>query len=180
MDLIPKLVAGSVMQITEVGLTQREAEHELRQAAGQLARTLVSHFRQTVVHAMQRSSGPRASIEGLLDIEESIWAPRYGLKGVIDATIISRTLQHGAAGGSKGKGGNFGVAALEFKSGKVYQNHAAQLGIYGLLLNSRYGADPVDGLLWYSRNEDMDPVCLGTNDVAGVSALGPRSQFESL
>lgn len=172
MDQVPQLVADSVMQLTEVGLTQREAEHELRQVSGQLARTLASHFRPNLIRLHGGSAGPKASIEGILDIEESIWAPRFGLKGVIDATIVSRKLEQVAGGPSENAkdASSFGVAALEFKSGKVFHSHAAQLGIYSLLLHSRYGADPVSGLLWYSRQEDMDPVSLRANDIAGATA----------
>lgn len=178
-EFIPKLVADSVMQLTEVGLTQREAENELRLASGQLARTLASHFRQAPVrqgHA--NAEAPQASIEGVLDIEESIWAPRFGLKGVIDATIVSHV-----RGKANGRGHNrdgdpvrFGLAALEFKSGKVYHSHAAQLGLYSLLLQSRYGTDPVSGLLWYSRVENMDTVSLRSNDVAGATACRCRGR----
>lgn len=173
MDVIPKLVADSVMQLTEVGLTQREAEHELRQASGQLARTLASHFRPNFVRVQGGSTGPKASIEGILDIEESIWAPRFGLKGVIDATIVSRKLEQAAGGPTEDEreASGFGVAALEFKSGKAFHSHAAQLGIYSLLLHSRYGANPISGLLWYSRQEDMDPVSLRTNDIAGANTV---------
>eukprot|EP00892_Ulva_mutabilis_P005316 jgi/Ulvmu1/3156/UM015_0196.1 len=171
-DLIPKLVADNVMQLTEVGLTQREAEHELRQASGQLSRTLASHFRQAPLHTGPGAlHAPKASIEAVLDIEESIWAPRFGLKGVIDATTVSHVKSKASHGGSERSGADssiFGVAALEFKSGKVFHSHAAQLGLYSLLLQSRYGADPVSGLLWYSRVENMDTVSLRSNDVAGL------------
>lgn len=170
MQQIPELVADSIMQLTEVGLTHREAEQELRQASTLLARTLATHFRQDPV-CKQAFHGPKASIEGLLDIEESIWAPRYGLKGVIDATIISRIPQQAETDDPDDRGNtcNVGVAALEFKSGKAYHTHAAQLGIYGLLLHSRYGFNPGSGLLWYSRLQDMDLVSLEAASVAGMS-----------
>lgn len=172
MDRIPKLVADSVMQLTEVSLTQREAERELRQAAGKLSRTLATHFRANTLPLGNVTPGtPKASIEGVLDIEESIWAPRFGLKGVVDATTVSHVInQHKGGGEVAGTGlsSTFGLAALEFKSGKVYHSHAAQLGLYSLLLQSRYGTDPVSGLLWYSRIENMDTVSLRQNDVAGA------------
>jgi len=46
-----------------------------------------------------RSGGCRAAVAvaGVEDIEESIWAPRYGLKGMIDASVALRLAPlHGA------------------------------------------------------------------------------------
>jgi DNA replication ATP-dependent helicase Dna2 len=113
-----------------------------------------------------------------MDIEESIWAPRYGLKGFIDATVLVRLLgkggQHAASDAAAGK---LGLAALEFKSGKQHHSHRAQLGTYGLLLQSRYGIDPAGGLLWYSRSENMEFDSMNSRDVAGLFLL---SEFRSL
>ena len=37
------------------------------------------------------NQGPqRMCIDHIADIEESIWAPRYGLKGIVDATVTAR------------------------------------------------------------------------------------------
>uniref|UniRef100_N1R0U4 DNA replication ATP-dependent helicase/nuclease n=1 Tax=Aegilops tauschii TaxID=37682 RepID=N1R0U4_AEGTA len=47
----------------------------------------------------------------MMDIEEMAWAPRYGLKGIIDASVISRV--NSCGGGSYDK-----VMPLEFKTGK--------------------------------------------------------------
>lgn len=165
------------MNLAEVGMTQREAERELRAAAGQLASTLARTFRHTPVpsHSGASSTTP-ASIEGLMDIEESIWAPRYGLKGFIDATVLIRQLskgpQHTRTGAGAGSlAGKLGLAALEFKSGKQHHSHRAQLGTYGLLLQSRYGIEPSGGLLWYSRAEDIEFDSMNVRDVAGTIPL---------
>ncbi|KAM0849694.1 hypothetical protein ACQ4PT_053562 [Festuca glaucescens] len=47
----------------------------------------------------------------VMDIEEMAWAPRYGLKGIIDASVISRV--NSCDGGSHDS-----VMPLEFKTGK--------------------------------------------------------------
>ena len=169
---IPEVVSENVMNLAEVGMTQREAERQLRSAAGQLAATLSTTFRYTPnLYHSHTPSAPPASIEGLMDIEESIWAPRYGLKGFIDATVLIRQQSkapnrtRAGAGSSAGK---LGLAALEFKSGKVHHSHRAQLGTYGLLLQSRYGIEPAGGLLWYSRQEAMEFDSMNARDVAGT------------
>jgi DNA replication ATP-dependent helicase Dna2 len=173
MTRIPAVVSENVVNLAEVGMTQREAERELRNAAGQLAATLSRHFRHTPgPYDGNATARPSASIEGLMDIEESIWAPRFGLKGFIDATVLIRQLgqsaqRFGAAPGTST--GALGLAALEFKSGKQHHSHRAQLGTYGLLLQSRYGIEPAGGLLWYSRAEGMEFDSMNVRDVAGES-----------
>jgi DNA replication ATP-dependent helicase Dna2 len=170
LTVIPGLVADNILELAEVGLTQRDAERHLRQSCGRLATTLAMHFRAPVVTdgpTLPSLSGPVASIEGLLDIEESIWAPKYGLKGVVDATVLARPWAVGPGQQLQG----FGLAAVEFKSGKAYFSHAAQVGLYGLLLESRYGTNPVGGLLWYSSRDAMEPVLLNPIDIAGAVSI---------
>lgn len=55
-----------------------------------------------------------------MDIEEIAWAPRYGLKGIIDASV--RTKIHSSNGGSSEK-----IMPLEFKTGK---RTSGQVGIF--------------------------------------------------
>lgn len=71
-------------------------------------------------------------VNKLLDVEEKVWSPVYGLKGMIDATVqvvmhdgvIERTL----------------TVPLELKTGKFPSAaHKAQTALYTLLLSDRYG-----------------------------------------
>lgn len=73
------------------------------------------------------------SINKLLDVEEHVWSPKFGLKGNIDATVqvvmrgerADRTL----------------TVPLEVKTGRNTSNisHNAQTALYTLLLSDRYG-----------------------------------------
>lgn len=81
-------------------------------------------------------------VSKLLDIEEHVWSPLYGLKGNIDATIQvsirnsqeKRTL----------------TVPFEVKTGKnVSENHQAQTMLYNLLLSDRYDIEIVYGILYY-------------------------------
>ena len=73
------------------------------------------------------------SINKLLDVEEHVWSPMYGLKGNVDATVQvvmkddtqERTL----------------TVPFEVKTGKNNSNaaHKAQTALYTLLLSDRYG-----------------------------------------
>ena len=77
------------------------------------------------------------SISKLLDVEEHVWSPMYGLKGNIDATVEAvmkdkdeeKTL----------------VVPFELKTGRNDYNtsHLAQTALYTLLLSDRYGEAPI-------------------------------------
>ena len=73
------------------------------------------------------------SVNKLLDVEEHIWSPRYGLKGNIDATV--QVTMRDAQGER-----NLTVP-FEVKTGRNTSNtsHNAQTTLYTLLLSDRYG-----------------------------------------
>jgi len=93
---------------------------------------------------VQGRNGDKAnmSITKLLDVEEHVWSPMYGLKGNIDATIQvimkegnqKRTL----------------TVPFEVKTGKnATPNHMAQTALYNLLLSDRYDIEIAYGILYY-------------------------------
>ena len=73
------------------------------------------------------------SINKLLDVEEHVWSPMYGLKGNIDATV-QVVMKDG--GDEKTL-----TVPLEVKTGRNNTNaaHRAQTALYTLLLSDRYG-----------------------------------------
>lgn len=84
---------------------------------------------------MEDRNGSRAKmcINKLLEVEEHVWSPMYGLKGNIDATV-QVVLQEGAEQKTL-------TVPLEVKTGKnnTNQAHRAQTALYSLLLSDRYG-----------------------------------------
>uniref|UniRef100_A0A452TPH3 DNA replication ATP-dependent helicase/nuclease n=1 Tax=Ursus maritimus TaxID=29073 RepID=A0A452TPH3_URSMA len=86
-----------------------------------------------------------------LDIEESIWSPRFGLKGKIDVTVGVKIHR-----GCKTK---YKIMPLELKTGKELNSieHRSQLVLYTLLSQERR-ADPEAGLLLYLKTGHMYPV----------------------
>ncbi|KAI5932888.1 DNA replication ATP-dependent helicase/nuclease DNA2 [Manis javanica] len=86
-----------------------------------------------------------------LDIEESIWSPRFGLKGKIDVTVGVKIHR-----GCKTK---YKIMPLELKTGKESNSieHRSQLVLYTLLSQERR-ADPEAGLLLYLKTGHMYPV----------------------
>lgn len=86
-----------------------------------------------------------------LDIEESIWSPRFGLKGKIDVTVGVKI--------HRGHKTKYKIMPLELKTGKESNSveHRSQVVLYTLLSQERR-ADPEAGLLLYLRTGQMYPV----------------------
>ena len=75
------------------------------------------------------------SINKLLDVEEHVWSPKYGLKGNIDATV--QVVMNDT------EGERTLTVPFEIKTGRNNSNisHKAQTTLYTLLLSDRYGED---------------------------------------
>ncbi|KAM5348737.1 hypothetical protein ACJ41O_008560 [Fusarium nematophilum] len=82
------------------------------------------------------------AVTKLLDVEEHVWSPMYGLKGNIDATV-EVVMQDG-------KDNRTLTVPFEVKTGKhANSNHMAQTALYTLLLSDRYDIEIAYGILYY-------------------------------
>lgn len=85
------------------------------------------------------------SISNVIDIEENIWSPIYGLKGFLDATVeanVENNKKH--------------IVPLEVKTGKSRSvSYEVQGLIYTLLLNDRYEIPIEFFLLYFTRDKNM-------------------------
>uniref|UniRef100_A0A8C9EI47 DNA replication ATP-dependent helicase/nuclease n=1 Tax=Pavo cristatus TaxID=9049 RepID=A0A8C9EI47_PAVCR len=93
----------------------------------------------------------KVEIVDILDIEENIWSPRFGLKGKIDVT--ARVKIHRQCGVQSR------IMPLELKSGKESNSieHRSQVILY-TLLNLERRVDPEAGFLLYLKTGTMYPV----------------------
>lgn len=118
----------------------------------------------------RNSSRLNLSINKLLEVEEHIWSPMYGLKGNIDATVQ-------VACRDKDGLKNL-VVPLELKTGKrdTNQAHRAQTALYTLLLSDRYGkfirCTLPKLLLTLLQMLRLPSVCCITWKFPGLSAFG--------
>lgn len=80
------------------------------------------------------------SVNKLLDVEEHVWSPTYGLKGNIDATVEVRMNDE--------NGDRTLAVPFEVKTGRNTSNssHRAQTALYTLLMADRYG-EPSVGII---------------------------------
>ncbi|XP_059451094.1 DNA replication ATP-dependent helicase/nuclease JHS1 isoform X1 [Corylus avellana] len=108
----------------------------------------------------------KVNISEVIDIEEMAWAPKYGLKGMIDASVrVSITSNKNQA--------NEKIMPLEFKTGKVSNGqssmeHSAQVIFYTLLMSERYKMHIDRGLLYYLQSDQTQGIVVQRSDLVGL------------
>ncbi|EWC48384.1 hypothetical protein DRE_02153 [Drechslerella stenobrocha 248] len=94
--------------------------------------------------------GPDANIaiRKVLDVEEHIWSPKFGLKGNIDVTV--------EVGVQDVKGKSTLTVPLELKTGRntKVMSHRAQTMLYTLLMSDRYDVESLCGVLYYLETSE--------------------------
>nr|GEY09077.1 DNA replication ATP-dependent helicase/nuclease DNA2 [Tanacetum cinerariifolium] len=102
----------------------------------------------------------------VIDIEEMAWAPRYGMKGVIDASMHVQVA-------SKANETSDLIMPFEFKTGKATNGqaameHSAQVMLYTLLMSERYKKNIDYGLLYYLHTDQTQGITVRRSDMVGL------------
>lgn len=107
-----------------------------------------SHYSSVSVHR-GGAIKPLMSISKVVDIEEEIWSPMFGIKGNIDATVQATVLTATSAG--------VYLAPFELKTSKntTQMQHRAQSLLYTLLLSDRYNISIQFAILCYCFGGEM-------------------------
>jgi DNA replication ATP-dependent helicase Dna2 len=101
---------------------------------------------EAVVHD-RHSKKASMCVSKLLDVEEHVWSPMYGLKGNIDATV-QVTMQDGNERRTL-------TVPFEVKTGKnPSASHRAQTALYNLLISDRYDMEVAFGILYYMETSE--------------------------
>ncbi|XP_068614155.1 DNA replication ATP-dependent helicase/nuclease DNA2-like [Brachionichthys hirsutus] len=150
-----------------LGVSQEEMKEELYQYLPSIERWaeeyLSSPTPKAICLKMPDSGAPSrgqesetlVTIAELADIEESVWAPRFGLKGRIDVTAQIRT-QRPRSGRHTAPEDR--TVPLELKTGKESNSieHRSQVILYTLMTEDRY--NPGAGFLLYLKTGNLHPV----------------------
>ncbi|OJD12211.1 hypothetical protein AJ78_07152 [Emergomyces pasteurianus Ep9510] len=146
-EVISRTLERYVESLYEIQVELPEATEYLMSkmpALGAWADTFM-RSRPTIESVMEDRNGTSScmSINKLLEIEEHIWSPMYGLKGNVDATVqvvVQEGTEHKIL-----------TVPLELKTGRNNTNeaHRAQTALYTLLLSDRYDIDVTFGILYY-------------------------------
>ncbi|KAJ0668754.1 putative DNA helicase [Helianthus annuus] len=108
----------------------------------------------------------KVKVSEVIDIEEMAWAPKYGLKGVIDASMHVKVA-------SKANQTTDFIMPLEFKTGKATNGqaaieHSAQVMLYTLLMSERYKKNIDYGLLYYLHTDQTQGIAVRRSDLVGL------------
>ncbi|KAJ8097793.1 DNA replication factor Dna2-domain-containing protein [Lipomyces tetrasporus] len=95
----------------------------------------------------------------ILDTEEHIWSPMYGLKGSIDMTVTVDITGQGKV-----------TVPFEIKTGRNSKTiiHRAQTVLYTLILADRYDAEVLNGILYYLDLSQTLNVTAMRNEIRGL------------
>jgi DNA replication ATP-dependent helicase Dna2 len=151
--------------IYEAGLDLGEASAHL-QSKMPLLRTWAEIFVNDKPHPAAVPKDGRGAaniaIKRLIEVEEHVWSPMYGLKGNIDATVELEVLEQGST--------KTLLVPLELKTGKntSVAMHRAQTTLYTFLLSDRYDIDVLYGLLYYLESTETFRVHSVRNELRGM------------
>ncbi|KAJ6559180.1 DNA replication factor Dna2-domain-containing protein [Mycena vulgaris] len=178
---IDEVIREKISDIAKINLSVEDARREIKLRAKGLkafSEKYISDSPKTNALLTNTRSAPNETsllaISQLLDIEEDIWSPIWGLKGKIDATVFA------VISDSKSPGGAIvtsGPKPFEIKTGRPVAGleHRAQTMLYTLLTEERYGAEVSSGLLFYTQSEEVVRVPAARNDVKGL--IGARNEM---
>lgn len=163
LERIEKILPSKFETILEINSTREEVQEHLSSKLPEMQAWADIFVRsQPRDDAVVRERNGRQSIMSvnkLLDVEEHVWSPMYGLKGNIDATVqvIMRDDQ----------GERTLTVPFEVKTGKNTSNaaHVAQTALYNLLLSNRYDVDVAYGILYYLESSDTSRIPAIRNDI---------------
>jgi DNA replication ATP-dependent helicase Dna2 len=169
-SIIETLVVKYIEKLYSINITPADATIDLREKiyllqewADVFVRTEPSVYSFMADHCGSKDAKPKVSINKVLDIEEHIWSPTYGLKGNIDATVQICVDEPDVPRKTL-------VVPLEVKTGKntSLMNHRAQTMLYTLMVSDRYDVDVTCGMLYYVDAKESIRVRALRNEVRGL------------
>lgn len=145
-EIIERTMKKHVQDLHTIKVSFTDArEHmssKMPEVRGWAERFISSYPRPDAIAQGRNNEKTSLCVNKLLDIEEHVWSPLYGLKGNIDATIQVTV--------NNAQGERTLTVPFEVKTGKnVSENHQAQTMLYNLLLTDRYDIEIVYGILYY-------------------------------
>lgn len=148
-DIIDKTLPSYIESLYEIGVQVNDAkEYLLGKAPEMMAWANVFVGDKLSSDAVIRDRNGvlvPTTINKLLELEEHIWSPMYGLKGNIDATVQAQMkLPHEQSSRTL-------LVPFELKTGKKdnVEQHRVQTALYTLLLSDRYDINVTCGVLYY-------------------------------
>lgn len=105
-------------------------------------------------------------VSKIIDIEEDIWLPVYGLRGKVDASVEAKLLNTTNRGAY--------LLPMEIKTGMEYVSHAAQASLYSLLFKDRYDAQVASYIMVYTKSAETKKGDISPQDLKSLVNLRNR------
>ena len=162
---IERIVLDSLEALYQINVSVSDVMEYLKGKMPELqawAALFISSQPQPNAYALERNGlQMNVGINRLLEVEEHVWSPMYGLKGNIDATVQV------AIGSDKTNEKRTLTVPLELKTGKrdTSEAHRAQTALYTLLLQDRYDVDITFGLLYYIETSKVFSISAVRNEM---------------
>ncbi|KIX94368.1 uncharacterized protein Z520_09754 [Fonsecaea multimorphosa CBS 102226] len=148
-EIIDKILPSYIESLYEIGVRLQDAtEYLLGKTPELMAWASVFVGDTLCADALIRDRNGLlvpATINKLLEVEEHIWSPMYGLKGNIDATVQAQMKLPNE------RSARTLLVPFELKTGKKdnVEQHRVQTALYTLLLSDRYDINVTCGVLYY-------------------------------
>ncbi|KAG6828441.1 hypothetical protein H0H92_007968 [Tricholoma furcatifolium] len=173
---IEEVISKGLNELIKIDTSIEQAKREVTsRAKGLLAfsERYISDFPKpeailTNTRTTNKQGSSLLAVSELLDIEEDIWSPTYGIKGKLDATVHAVISDPNPPFSVPVVSG--GPNPLEIKTGRAIgaMDHRAQTMLYTLLASERYGVEVPSGLLYYTQSEEVIRVPAGRNEIRGL------------
>ncbi|XP_078437970.1 DNA replication helicase [Wolffia australiana] len=122
---------------------------------------------QPLVNFGQYEGERSISLTEVIDIEEMVQTRRYGLKGMIDASLHLK--MKSVDGGLMDKIVPFELKTGKATTGQAAMDHRAQVILYSLLMSERYPESDVDsGLIYYLFTDQTLGIKVQRSDLVGI------------
>ncbi|CDU25051.1 related to DNA2-DNA helicase [Sporisorium scitamineum] len=203
---VEQQVRSNIESLYAIELSADDAMVQLREKAtpfAHFARTFLLqedgskfHPEATLRESNRSTAAPpsKVRLRRILDVEEEIWSPVFGLKGKVDVSVECDILQGSESAAPKSAAAQpkqafsrgdqkvasgvqadcrvtTSVVPLELKTGRaevVSTEHRAQTMLYTLMMSDRYGVRVNDGLLYYSKSGELHRISRSRNEVRSL------------
>ncbi|TFK37115.1 DNA replication factor Dna2-domain-containing protein [Crucibulum laeve] len=179
-ERIDGVIERGLSELVKLNITVENAKQEvIKRASGLKAfaeRYLSDKPKPEAILTNTRASASQGAsllaIPRLLDVEEDIWSPTYGLKGKLDATVYTVVSDPSPVQAifKSPPIVTEGPKPFEIKTGRAVASmeHRAQTMLYTLLASERYGTEVTSGLLYYTQSEEVVRVPAARNELRGL------------
>lgn len=148
-EIMNNEIRENLVQIYSLGDVVSELKEQIRQRLPFITLWFETFYKKAPVDipTNQRNQKIKFSVADGLDLEESVWSPMFGLKGMVDVTLKANFKGEYATSQA--------LLPMEIKTSKPYLSHQAQAALYSLLFKDRYNFDISSFLLVYALEEGL-------------------------